>query len=124
MSVHWRQHLSPLVRSAARQLDTGNRIELASPVSRASQALFAIRRIPCAIVGGDIFRARGAKLIPTYDHWECILGRWESWGAYSRRTCDEAALYLSKLSLFTRLWFVPICTQHPSASQQFRRHAS
>jgi hypothetical protein len=124
MSLHWRQHLSPLVRSAARQLDTGGRIELAWQVTRAPQILYALRRIPCAVLGGDVFSARGAELIPTYDHWECRIARSESWGVYSRRSCGEAALYLSKLPRFRGLWFVPVCAQRPAATQLFHSYAS
>jgi hypothetical protein len=123
MSRPWRHLLPPLVRAAARPLDVGGGVVLAWPVKRAMQVVSATQRIPCAILGGDIFEANGERLVPAYANWSCDIERSETWGAYMRRSNAEAAKYLSTLSKTKSLWFVPICTLDPTAAQLLKSYA-
>lgn len=120
MSVAWRQHLPPLIRAVARSYDAGARIELAWSVDRAAQVLFAIQRIPCAIVGGDILRATGRALAPNFENWHCEIEREEPWPDYVRRSSEEATRYLAGLYPVRSLWFTPICTLAPTAAQRLK----
>jgi hypothetical protein len=98
-------------------------VVLAWQVKRAAQVLSALEKIPCAILGGDIFEANAESLVPTYSNWSCDIERSESWGAYIRRSNIEAAQYLSALPRTKPLWFVPGCTLDPTAAQLLQSYA-
>jgi hypothetical protein len=104
-------------------LDTGGSIVLAWQVKRAKQVLSAMEKIPCAILGGDIFEPNGANLVPAYVNWSCDIARSEAWGDYIRRSNVEAANYLSALPRAKPLWFVPVCTLDPTAAQLLQSYA-
>ena len=117
VSRPWRHLLPPLVRAAARSLDVGRSVALSWQVKRAAQVLAAMEKIPCGILGGDIFESNGARLVPAYVNWSCDIERSEPWGTYMRRSNAEAAKYLSTLPKAKPLWFVPVCTLDPTAAQ-------
>jgi hypothetical protein len=104
-------------------LDVGGGVVLSWQVKRAAQVLAATEKIPCAILGGDIFEPNGARLVPSYVNWSCDIERSETWGAYMRRSNAEAAKYLSTLPKTNSLWFVPVCTRDPTAAQHLQSYA-
>lgn len=121
-SIQWRQHLPPLVRAAAKSVDAGPTVGLAWSIARTPQVLAALRKIPCAIPGGDILELRAQRFLPTRRSWHCGSLGGEGWAEYVSRSHAEAADYLSRLSQQESLWFVPLCTLEPSVAQWMHPH--